>query len=967
MAEKDIKLRIEAAVESAEAAKSLGQLRRALLEIQELQSEVGNTSGENFDKLAQASTQASQKLAETRDAIGDIQDRTRTLEGTPVERLTGSFGLLKESIMNLDFDKAKIGADGLLNAFTPVQDGKLVTGFKGISGAASNLGGTVKNLGSTFLSLGKALLTNPIFLLGAVIALIVVAVIKLLDSLGLLKPMMDAIKAAIGAVVEAFQALTDWLGLTDNAGEKAAENAKKDGEKRIKAAEDTAKAQEDLYNLTKDLTEDEIKLLEERLGIEIDTSQSIYDIRIQDAEAKKQAYQDEIDILNGKKSLTEEDKKRLEELTSKVQEENNKQKQAEQQKQLDIVKINKNADNILQNLRAKAITNESERSKAFLDIAEKEAIAKLQIAIVEAKRLGQDETVKKLEQAITLTKADFARQRKAIDDGANKAAADAQKKAGEDALNNAKSNTNKQLKELEKAEKIKVNATKEGTQERLDAELNYINEIEKYQKKNASMLGLNQKDLTLIYQENEKKRQKLREEFQAAETDKNNRIKLASAEIAILEAKTDEERLEAKKKQIEAQRDIELNGAELTAEEKKKIELKSKNDLAEIDKDIKDLKEENNQKILDNDRLTAETKLSKAQFDAEKTKGTLREEVDELRNINQLKLDELEKQRLAELGNTKLTEEEKAEIEERYRQAKETATAETEAKITEITKSENQKRIDALNGLSATIKSVMMEGSNAIATAISGTLTGIAGVFDILNTEYKDNLEGTMNKINDYVQAIGGVLSGFVNAIADANKSRLEDNLNSIKEETNAEKEELTKRYKAGLMDKAAYDKAWKDLDDAAKKAELDAKKKAFEQEKKTKIAMAVIQGLQGAVAAFTGAMSLGVPAGPIVGGILAAAVAAMTAMNISKIKSSKFDAGDAVQASAPETGDVGAGAEGGGAMASFSPTQFFGLGQGAAQSGGGANGPTKVYVTETDITSTQNKVKVIEQRAVIG
>ena len=31
-------------------------------------------------------------------------DKNKTLEGTPVERLTGSFDLLKQSVMNLDFD-----------------------------------------------------------------------------------------------------------------------------------------------------------------------------------------------------------------------------------------------------------------------------------------------------------------------------------------------------------------------------------------------------------------------------------------------------------------------------------------------------------------------------------------------------------------------------------------------------------------------------------------------------------------------------------------------------------------------------------------------------------------------------------------------------------------------------------------------------------------------------------------------
>jgi hypothetical protein len=129
MAKEEIQVKIDAAVNSAEAAKSLGQLRKSLIEIQTLQEELGETSGPQFDKLSQASSAASAKLAETRDRIGDIQDKTRTLEGTGVERLTGSFGLLRESVMNLDFDKAKIGAEGLLNAFTPVVDGKFVDNF----------------------------------------------------------------------------------------------------------------------------------------------------------------------------------------------------------------------------------------------------------------------------------------------------------------------------------------------------------------------------------------------------------------------------------------------------------------------------------------------------------------------------------------------------------------------------------------------------------------------------------------------------------------------------------------------------------------------------------------------------------------------------------------------------------------------------------------------------------------------
>jgi hypothetical protein len=86
---------------------------------------------------------------------------------------------------------------------------------------------SVKQLGSTFLTIGKALLTNPLFLLAAVIIGIVVAVVKLLDKLGVLKKIMDAIDQVLGVVVQGLKDFADWIGITDFAGEEAAENEKK--------------------------------------------------------------------------------------------------------------------------------------------------------------------------------------------------------------------------------------------------------------------------------------------------------------------------------------------------------------------------------------------------------------------------------------------------------------------------------------------------------------------------------------------------------------------------------------------------------------------------------------------------------------------------------------------------------------------------------------------------------------------
>ena len=68
--------------------------------------------------------------------------------------------------------------------------------------------------------------------------------------------------------------------------------------------------------------------------------------------------------------------------------------------------------------------------------------------------------------------------------------------------------------------------------------------------------------------------------------------------------------------------------------------------------------------------------------------------------------------------------------------------------------------------------------------------------------------------------------------------------------------------------------------------------KKEARKIKALRIASATIDMIQGAVTAFAGAMQLGPIAGPIVGGINAAAVTAMGLMNIAKIKNTNFETG---------------------------------------------------------------------------
>jgi hypothetical protein len=869
MAKQEIQLKIDAAVDSAEAAKSLGQLKKSLLEIQTLQAEIGDTSSAEFAKLSEASLKASEKLAATRDAIGDIGDRTRTLEGTAVERLTGSFGLLKDSILNLDFDKAKIGAEGLLNTFTPVVDGKLVTGLSGVKGAFGMLGDGVKSLGQTFMTVGKALLTNPIFLLAAAIIAIVAVVILIMDKLGILKKIMDALGWAIGLVVKAFEALTDWLGLTTNAQEDAAESAKKLGEEQRGQIDKTAKAQQDLLKLTEGMTADEIALMEKKLGVTIKTNESSFDIEKRRLEATNKTLENEINALNAITEaggeLTDEQQKDLEQRKKDYEANSAAIVSQEQQKQKAILDINKKSADTLQQWKLKNITDDNKRAKEQLKLDEADALRKIDVEIINAKRLGQ--STKDLEAAKGEIKQFYTAQSAKIDETVQKQEADKQKAN----YDNYKSNIGKQLKSLEDAEKAKIAKTEEGTGARVAAEISAMDAIEAFQKKNAKALGLSQNQLTVIYEENIDKRKKLQEDFDNSVIDAANKVRLTTAENKVLEAQDDLTRFDARKELLNAQAEIELADKTKTAEEKKKIETQLGIDLKAIDDEITTYKQDKTQKELDDISVVSDTKLSKAQFELDNEAMTTDAKIAKLNEIKDLEIQSLNDQMASELANTELTASQREQIEENYRQQRVTAETNTTEQIKALKQAE----------LAATLE-----------TAQKGMAAG--------------------------------------QALADA--------VFAIK--------------KRNLVKGSAE--------------EIAAAKKQFQVNKAMQLGMAVIDGFKSITTSLAQAP---IAIGPIPNpaGIASLAFAAITtAANIAKIAASKFEGGGTPTAPSPPSVGGGAGDGGSSAASNFQPAQFFGLGQGEMTPGGPNGGMQRVYVTETDISSTQNRVRVIEDRATI-
>ena len=190
----------------------IGELEDRLYEL----SNAGKQNTQEFQDMAFEAARLRQNIIET----------DRQVDLLAENKGFGIFGAgisqVGESLLRLDFDGASQSAKAL-NANVG-NLGKM--GAQAIKG----LGSTVVNLGKAFGKMGMALLANPIFLMASAVTAIVVAVVALMNELGILQPLLDGIgkvfefiKGIIDKVVQALKDFTDWLGITNNAAKKLAE------------------------------------------------------------------------------------------------------------------------------------------------------------------------------------------------------------------------------------------------------------------------------------------------------------------------------------------------------------------------------------------------------------------------------------------------------------------------------------------------------------------------------------------------------------------------------------------------------------------------------------------------------------------------------------------------------------------------------------------------------------------------
>jgi hypothetical protein len=313
-----------------------------------------------------ASATDPEQMAELSDRAGELSDRLKDANekvavfaaGSPFEKTNNALGLMGSQLMSLDFEGAAESSKLFASAAKGINGDVIAKSLKG-------LGTVVGQVGKAFMSVGLSLLTNPIFLIAAAIAAIVAIIVLLMNKLGILKPILDAIGKVFGAimviidaVVEGFKMLTDWLGLTAHAAEESAARQIAASEKTLEALERTSERRIDSMDheirLAKIAGEDvavseakkqkyiiettQIRIdelakqvkLHERLGdLEDEDLKKLKDSLSEQKKALREAGQDFEALRAENKKKVEDNAKKVYENAKRVREEQRKEKEEE--------------------------------------------------------------------------------------------------------------------------------------------------------------------------------------------------------------------------------------------------------------------------------------------------------------------------------------------------------------------------------------------------------------------------------------------------------------------------------------------------------------------------------------------------------------------------------------------------------------------------------------------------------------
>jgi hypothetical protein len=126
---------------------SLKELKDAIKAAKDEQIAMAN----KFGATSQEAINASKNLAELKNKVDSLNDASKSLKGSGFQMLKQGFGDIREGLMNLDFDKVKIGLTGMGAGFTSMAK-TAKAAFTGIKGAiaATGIGLLVIALGTIY-------------------------------------------------------------------------------------------------------------------------------------------------------------------------------------------------------------------------------------------------------------------------------------------------------------------------------------------------------------------------------------------------------------------------------------------------------------------------------------------------------------------------------------------------------------------------------------------------------------------------------------------------------------------------------------------------------------------------------------------------------------------------------------------------------------------------------------------------
>lgn len=899
---------------SGETKKSLVEIRQEMKAIRE--EMLATTDPERWTELAS-------ELGSMKDELKAANEQVAIFTaGTDFEKATNSVGALKEGLLGLDFGKAQEGATALNNTIKNMQPGAVSASFKALTGV-------VRTMGSVFVNIGKQLLLNPIFLLAAAIAAIVAIVIVLLDKMGVLRIITDALGKVmkvftdiIDGVIQALRDMSDWLGWTANAAEDAAD-------RKADAAKKTADAYEESVDRVIQDLDNEIRMA--KLNGENTEKLERQKLLVIRERAKLQALaaQEEYRAAKLKGEL---DEKEMADLRKKATETRNYYKQTIDDIKFFNAEVKKTNKEAAEKQREETAKAEKQRSDDFKK-AQEERLKAYQ------KFLNDEEILK----------------RKRADDEYN-----SQKKALEREIQSLEENELKKIQEAFKTGKSVLEIEKEVLNERkklenLEAERTKalsereLNDFKKNQEERIKALkaaSIQQKTVSKEELDNLKKQEaEILERIAELEgltwqeklvVEADKLIALRNKELARVRAAMKESTVDTKTFEKEI-----LKIKEETAEEEKLIASEKERELGYIREDglrsrIKIIEAE-----LLEEKKAIQERINKRQRELNALLDLEKENLAKAKGLKKISDEDLLKERKKyleelmniELSNTDLTEAEKLLIKQEYA----------------------QKEIDLLKKIDEEKKRIEDEEKRRREYFFQ------LGIENAINTYNSINLLATSSFENEF------------NLAQESTRKQIE----ALKTKADAEIELAGNNAALKLQIEEDFQKDKQDILNKGADAEEKIARRQFEINKKLQIAQAIIQGTQATLAAYSSGFAIPV-VGPVTGPLFAALAAAASLVQINKIKNSTFGGNGSNLSLSSSSASTSVSTPTSPAPATPSFTLFGTGGQwnnagtpgksGEFQSKSGEMAPimVKAYVSETEITSTQNKVATYKQNAEI-